>query len=99
MEIQDIREGIEVTIDPELRETKHLWGISSEIRYMARGDRHYKVDRLLEMTPVNGNHLELAVEIDGLWFAPEDLELYEPNSPEEVFIPKGKVVKFNPASL
>jgi hypothetical protein len=99
MEIQDARTGTRVIIKGDLFKTHHLWTASSEMHEMARTGKYFIVDRVVEMTPSSSPRKEFAVEVSGYYFAPEDLELYEPEGPKEVIMETIKEVKFDPASL
>jgi len=100
MEIEEIRKGTKVTIKQGLRKTDYLWSADSHMHYMARSGNYYKVENIVEMTPrYTTAPQQFAVKIDGYYFAPEDLELYEEEGPKEVIMKTVKEVKFDPASL
>lgn len=98
MKPEEIRVGMKVSIKENLVKTNRKWGDPGYYPY--GDDRGVLVDHVHFSTPRNSENQEYVVEANGSYFDPDDLEYYEPkDSPEEVQLIKGKILKFNPESL
>ena len=97
MIVEEIRNGMKVRVKDDIEATRRLWG---DPGYWGEDGRPILVDSVHFSVPRNSEHRQYVVEANGCYFDPQDLEAYEPkDSPEEVQIKTGIVLKFNPESL
>jgi len=99
MEHDEIRPGMKVTVHADIQRTSAMWGSGATTHYMAGDNRGHNVDQVKSLIPRNSVEREWAVEVEGYWFAPEDLRPFEPPEPEEVEMKTSTKIKFDPATL
>lgn len=96
---EEIRTGMKVRVNEDISLTNQLWSTDYSMRAMAGSDRGYSVAKVQELTPRVGLNNHWAAEVNGYWFAVEDLRYYEPADHEEVQLVQGSKVKFDPAMI
>lgn len=99
MRVEEIRQGMKVVVKTDLHDTDYLWTTSSEMYSMAKSGKPYIVDAVREMTPQHASHQEWVIEVNGFYFSPKDLQIYEEEGELEVCMETIKSVKFDPKSL
>lgn len=99
MDPQEIRKGMKVIVKKGLQRTHSLWTTDEHMHKMARSGSAFVVKDIREVLPNYGINTEWCIEVDGYYFSPEDLELYEPEGPSEVLMENIKKTVFDPKSL